>query len=107
MDCWGDGGSGNLGNGSFSGSTTPVAVCQGVDGTGVLTGVTSLVGGALDYCAVLTSGGVDCWGNGVNGNLGNGIIYSTGNEGSATPVVVEGAGGSGTLTGVASLVSAE
>ena len=42
-----------------------------------------------DYCAVLTSGSVDCWGNGQQGQLGNGVFYSsTGTGGSAIPVQV-------------------
>jgi alpha-tubulin suppressor-like RCC1 family protein len=104
VDCWGTGASGALGNSSFSGSTTPVVV-DGVGGTGTLTGVTSLVGGGHNYCARLISGGVDCWGYGDNGDLGNGTFYTTGNDGSATPVEVEGVGGTGTLTGVTSVVS--
>jgi IPT/TIG domain len=56
------------------------------------------------YCAVLTSGGVDCWGRGDNGELGNGKYYPGPSFGSATPVAVEGIGGSGTLSGVTNLV---
>ena len=47
---------------------------EGVGGTGTLTGVTSLVSDGDGYCALLTSGGVDCWGNGADGELGNGIV---------------------------------
>ena len=57
--------------------------------------------------ALSTSGGVDCWGGGTSGQLGNGIIYKvkkTGHRGSAVPVQVEGVGGTGTLSGVASVV---
>ena len=87
------------------GSATPVAV-EGVGGTGTLTGVTSLVERRLDgYCALLTSGGVDCWGYGDYGELGNGTFYTSSPYGSATPVAVEGVGGTGTLTGVTNLVS--
>ena len=105
-DCWGAGGTGALGNGTFSDSATPVAV-EGVGGTGILTGATSLVSeGTLGYCAPLTAGGVDCWGNGYYGELGNGTFYNTSSPfGSSTPVEVEGVGGSGTLTGVTNLVS--
>jgi alpha-tubulin suppressor-like RCC1 family protein len=108
VDCWGNGHDGELGNGTFYshspyGSATPVAV-EGVGGTGRLTGVTSLVGEHKSYCALLTSGGVDCWGYGEYGQLGNGTFYKSSPKGSATPVEVEGVGGTGTLTGVASLV---
>ena len=102
MDCWGAGQAGALGDGAFAASAVPVEV-EGVGGAGTLTGVTSLEGGLLGYCALLTSGGVDCWGDGYYGELGNGMYYTTGNAGSATPVQVEGVGGTGTLTGVRSL----
>ena len=70
-----------------------------------LSGSTAVVGdGSRGYCAVLSSGGVDCWGFGQNGQLGNGVIYT---NGSATPVEVIGVGGIGTLSGVASLASAD
>src|ERR1700722_18322249 len=108
VDCWGNGEVGELGNGTFytsspHGSATPVAVGGG-GGVGTLTGVTSLVGDGSGFCALLTSSGVDCWGNGEDGGLGNGIIYTSSPHGSATPVAVVGVGGVGTLTGVADLV---
>jgi hypothetical protein len=108
VDCWGSGSNGTLGDGNFYasspfGTATPVEV-EGVGGTGTLTGVTSLVTDTTGYCALLTSGGVDCWGYGYDGELGNGIFYTTGSDGSATPVEVEGVGGTGTLTGVTSPV---
>jgi alpha-tubulin suppressor-like RCC1 family protein len=103
VDCWGYGFYGDLGNGSTLSSYTPVAV-EGVGGTGTLTGVTSLVGDFQGYCALLTSGGVDCWGDGETGELGNGTFYTSSSYGSDTPVAVEGVGGTGTLTGVTSLV---
>jgi alpha-tubulin suppressor-like RCC1 family protein len=119
VDCWGVGFDGQLGNGTFYtsspyGSATPVAV-KGVGETGILTGVASLVrGDDLSYCALLTSGRVDCWGWGVEGELGNGTFYTdpgceNGEEpatcGSATPVAVGGVGGTGRLTEVTNLVS--
>jgi hypothetical protein len=111
VDCWGYGPNGELGDGNYyttgnDGSATPVQVL-GVGGTGTLSGVSSLIsdGASPGYCALLTSGGVDCWGNGFRGELGDGNYYTTGNEGSATPVEVVGVGGTGTLTGVSSLIS--
>jgi alpha-tubulin suppressor-like RCC1 family protein len=82
VDCWGYGNEGQLGNGVFytidqgDGSTFPVAVL-GVDGSGTLSGVESLTGNQVGYCALLTSGGVDCWGQGTNGQLGDGLFYRT------------------------------
>ena len=110
VDCWGEGQDGELGDGSFYpsvpyGSATPVPVL-GVGGIGLLTGVTDLVSDRLGACALLTSGGVDCWGDGTDGELGDGSLYSTGPDGSDIPVPVLGIGGAGILTGVFSLASA-
>ncbi len=107
VDCWGDGQYGQLGNGqfyptSYYGSNTPVEV-EGVGGNGVLADVTSLSTDENGYCAVLSLGGVVCWGYGFAGQLGNGQFYMSGNLGSAVPVQVEGVGSAGTLSGVISL----
>jgi len=48
-----------------------------------------VVSGGTGYCALLATGGVDCWGKGALGELGNGTFYNTGAKASATPVVVE------------------
>ena len=103
VDCWGNGSDGELGNGGFSESTFPVAV-EGVGGTGTLTAATSVVSDSIGYCALLSTGGVDCWGFGQDGELGNGDFYTSSPYGSAAPVAVEGVGGTGTLTAVTSLV---
>ena len=107
VDCWGFGEFGELGNGQFytavpNGSATPVPVAD-TDGSGTLSGVTSLASGGEGYCAVLTSGGVDCWGYGPDGELGNGQYYSSSPNGSALPVQVIDTDGSGLLAGVADL----
>ena len=110
VDCWGFGLFGQLGDGKFyttgnEGSAVPVAV-KGLRGSGTLTGVASLDStggnGFTTYCARLTTGGVDCWGHGFYGQLGNGVNYPT-NQGSDVPVAVKGIGGKGILSGVASL----
>lgn len=82
--CWGQNNS-DLGNGSSTGPDTcsspsiddsqcadvPVSVLG--SGDSPLSGVDSVVGGEDDnYCAVLASGGVECWGNNPEGELGNG-----------------------------------
>jgi alpha-tubulin suppressor-like RCC1 family protein/pimeloyl-ACP methyl ester carboxylesterase len=64
--CWGNNESGQLGNGHTSStpSLTPVSVLY-------LSGVSSINGGTAFTCAVLTSGGVKCWGNNYWGQLGS------------------------------------
>jgi alpha-tubulin suppressor-like RCC1 family protein len=64
-------------------------------GSGTLSGVASLTSSNYSFCALLTSGGVDCWGYGYRGELGNGQ-----NNDSAIPVAVVSTSGSGTLSGV-------
>ncbi len=106
--CWGLNSSGTLGDNSPTGpeacgatenacSTTPVVVA-GTSGTGALSQVASLTGEGSSMCALLTTSGVDCWGYGQNGELGNGQ-----ESGSPFPVTVEGIGGTGSLSGVTSL----
>ena len=109
VDCWGAGDNGQLGNGTFytsghEGSAVPVVV-KGIGGTGILGAVVDLISGGPNYCARLATGQVDCWGAGNYGQLGNGTFYTTGHEGSAIPVVVKGAGGTGTLGAVADLTT--
>jgi alpha-tubulin suppressor-like RCC1 family protein len=82
--CWGFNGDGELGIGTTTGPTAgpdgpsayvPVAVLN-------LTGATAITGGSSDTCA-LAGSTVACWGNNVNGELGNGTTTN-----SSTPVVV-------------------
>ena len=88
--CWGYEGNGRLGNGAGAGvsHSTPVAV------TGLSSGVTAITQGDLTGCALLSGGTVKCWGDGLEGKLGNG---STGNQ--SSPVTVVG------LTGVTAISS--
>jgi alpha-tubulin suppressor-like RCC1 family protein len=65
VECWGMNGSGQLGNGTTTRSSTPVEV-QGV------TDARQVSVGPGDVCAVLSSGHVDCWGDNTNGALGTG-----------------------------------
>ncbi|MFT4036309.1 MAG: hypothetical protein QM679_12115, partial [Patulibacter sp.] len=63
--CWGGGDYGQLGNGSTSDSSSPVAVSG-------LSDAVSVSAGDYHSCAVRSGGSVACWGNGYYGQLGNG-----------------------------------
>ncbi len=84
IDCWGDDEFGQLGDGKttepFEGSLTPVAVSG-------ITNATAVSAGGASTCALLSGGGVDCWGDNEEGLLGNGTTTN-----SSTPVPVSGFG---------------
>jgi alpha-tubulin suppressor-like RCC1 family protein len=63
--CWGHNDQGELGNGEFNASQTPVAVAGGLAFRQVTTG------DALT-CGVTTGGVAYCWGNNIEGQLGIG-----------------------------------
>ena len=79
VDCWGDNGGGDLGNGSTTSSSSPVVV-QGI------INATQITAGGKHSCAVLSTSGVDCWGYDEYGELGDGHTedYRT------IPVAVQG-----------------
>jgi alpha-tubulin suppressor-like RCC1 family protein len=64
--CWGSNGYGQIGDGTSRTRYTPVTV------SGLDYGVVQLSVGLWHSCAVLSSGGVRCWGAGENGRLGDG-----------------------------------
>jgi len=79
--CWGDNLNGELGNNS---STTDSSVP--VDVEGLTSGVTAIAAGDYQTCAVV-NGGVQCWGDNSEGELGNNFLSTTN---SLVPVDVEG-----------------
>lgn len=88
--CWGAGGDGQLGDGSTTESPSAVQV-SGVTGLRQLSaGFLSLNG--IHTCAVDITGAAWCWGEGQQGQLGNGNPMQ-----SAFPVSVSGLDGSGAV----------
>lgn len=85
VKCWGDNHYGALGNGStVSVSLTPVDV------SGLTSGVGAIAAGQYHVCAVTSTGGVKCWGQDDNGQLGNGQFGCGGFSRCTTPVDVVG-----------------
>lgn len=67
--CWGENGSGQLGDGSYDNDRTAP-----VDVTGLSGAVTAVNVGGKHSCALTSAGGVMCWGGNDNGQLGDGSM---------------------------------
>jgi alpha-tubulin suppressor-like RCC1 family protein len=68
--CWGDGGFGQLGNGSTGISQVPVSVSG-------ISGVTNVALGDRHVCAALADGSAYCWGSNSWGQLGDGTTTNS------------------------------
>ena len=77
--CWGNSTFRQLGNGTTTPSSVPVAV------SGLMAGVTAIAAGGNHTCALSNRGGVTCWGQNTDGQLGNGTTTQ-----SNVPVAVSG-----------------
>ena len=77
--CWGSNASGQLGDGSGADRSLPVPV-SGLGG-----GATAVTAGAGHTCALVTGGGVLCWGLNSSGQVGDGTSITR-----TTPVSVTG-----------------
>ena len=91
VDCWGDNPYGELGNGTVAGPDGQ----DGYDTPEAVTGITNAISVSSDgygsYCAVLSTGAVDCWGDNQYGELGNGTVGGPdGEDGYDTPQAVTG-----------------
>jgi alpha-tubulin suppressor-like RCC1 family protein len=77
VECWGDNSDGELGNGTVTGSASCTGLpCNPTPGAVSAPTATLLAtdgsDGAYSYCALLTTGPVDCWGDTAYGQLGDG-----------------------------------
>lgn len=81
VKCWGYNGYGALGDGTTTSRMAPVDV------VGLPTGVAQISAGLFHTCALTVGGEVMCWGNNLNGQLGDGTTTMR-----ATPVLMSGAG---------------
>lgn len=95
--CWGANDYGQLGDGTTTASARPVYVR---DGAARLGAVTEISAGWTHTCALLSTGGVRCWGRNQVGQLGDGTTSSR-----SQPVAV--LDGTGPLAGVTSLANAD
>ena len=82
IKCWGYNTSGQLGDNTNSNRLTPVNV------SGLASGVAQITAGANHTCALLSSGGVKCWGENISGQIGDNAAGSKKNR--LAPVNVSG-----------------
>lgn len=81
LKCWGNDTYGQLGDGTTGGTITSPTNVAGVNN------VTKVVTGAINTCALNSSGTVQCWGYGPYGTIGNGSLTT-----SPTPKTVSSIG---------------
>jgi alpha-tubulin suppressor-like RCC1 family protein len=84
VKCWGYNEYGQLGDGTTT-TTEPYGKLTPVDVSGLASGVSAIATGWGHTCALTMSGGVKCWGNNGNGQLGDGTTTNR-----STPVDVAG-----------------
>jgi len=77
--CWGFNGDGRLGDGTFEDRAQPAGV------EGFFSQTVNASGGLFHTCGVKNTGGVWCWGQGSDGQLGSGSTSAT-----ASPAAVSG-----------------
>jgi alpha-tubulin suppressor-like RCC1 family protein len=100
--CWGNGGDGQLGNGTAMAMSSATPVRVALQNGMPLANIVQVDGGYGHNCGRDTSGGVWCWGRNGSGQLGDGTTVPA-NRNYATPVL-DAAGGTA-LTGVTDIYS--
>jgi alpha-tubulin suppressor-like RCC1 family protein len=88
LQCWGEDTWEEVGAGAAATSNVPVAV------TGLASGIMNVTAGSGHICAVANAGTVQCWGDDVSGDLGNGAMSA-----SFVPVSVTGLTGATSTAG--------
>ncbi|HEX3565501.1 MAG TPA: IPT/TIG domain-containing protein, partial [Acidimicrobiales bacterium] len=96
---WGYNGSGQLGNGTTTITTTPTEV-EGIGGTGFLSGIVAVAAGNSHTVALGADGHAYAFGVNSSGQLGIGSTTAK-----STPVEVEGPGGTGFLSGLVAVAA--
>jgi alpha-tubulin suppressor-like RCC1 family protein len=81
VKCWGSNAHGELGDGTTTSRTSPVAV-QGLGGS-----VTAISSGIFHACAIINDGSIKCWGRNYSGELGDNTTTDR-----STAVAVQGLG---------------
>lgn len=95
--CWGDNSAKQLGDNTGTNHALPAPVL-GVGGSGWLSGISSITMGMAHVCAMTVTGGAVCWGSNQYGQVGDNTTTERG-----MPVVVQGVGGVGSLSGIAAI----
>src|SRR5687768_10842814 len=99
VKCWGVNYWGQLGDGTTTQRTTPVDVLVSPGGA-PLSGVLAISSSAHHTCALMSAGGLKCWGRNMRGQLGSDTL----NE-ATTPVPVQVSAGGAPLLGVSAVTA--
>ena len=88
VKCWGYNVDGQLGIGPQPDGGMPTQVTTPTDVVGLASGVAAISAGSSHTCALMTTGGVKCWGDNSRGQLGSGVGPDGGPQDSPVPVDV-------------------